>query len=54
MTKGKDPPKVTEKPKIKLKLTKRPKKTSNNIKLDDLRGEQENYFVPTVMELMKA
>ena len=35
------------------KLTKRPKKTSNNLKLDKLGGEEKKYLVLTLQELLK-
>ena len=35
------------------KLTKRPKKTSNNLKLDTLGGEEKKYLVLTLQELLK-
>ena len=35
------------------KLTKRPKKTSNNLKLDELGGEEKKYLVLTLQELLK-
>ena len=39
--------------KVIPKLTKRPKKTSNNLKLDKLGGEEKKYLVLTLQELLK-
>jgi len=37
-----------------MKLSKRPKKTSNNIKLADLGESQKKYIVPTKEDLVKV
>ena len=36
------------------KVKKRPKKTSNNIKLDDLGESEKKYIVPTKEDLVKV
>ena len=41
-------------PLLTMKLSKRPKKTSNNIKLADLGESQKKYIVPTKEDLVKV
>ena len=52
--KEKESPTAREMPKVVLQLTKRPKKTSNNVKLDDLFSSKVKYDVPTRKDLLKG